>query len=498
LQDEQGTALGRINTDDEPVPAFVHQMANASLFPPTAAFTSDAKGSPAGDPSVTMRLETPVLYFHVPKGQTAPLTLSVNVAFRGGWLTQYFPDAKAEIQDALVTAPFPPLSAKTFGKLAWHDLTLNSKQGALPDTNDHVWTAPRAVDSASVTAGTEREQFLFYRGVGHVDAPLRVVRKDKTLEIHPAAGALTIPELWLVDVLADGSVAFRSIPRTSPNDTCVTPSEFTPQDYSRQNLAALRAALHKALVADGLFDDEASALLNTWERSYFQNPGQRIFFMVPQTWTDAVLPLTVSVPAQVKRVMVGRIELVTPAQRILLHHMAQTSTSELKGVKEVTAAMTKLRNDPAKAAAYNALAGGHGNLEDLGVTVPPIYADFLALGRFRTALVLDSKESSLIGLSGSVSPYQMPGRALDSVGPSHQPAPGLRSGNLLDGERFWWRNVGGSLRTSVFSRDYGWLEHIRGQTPSPPAAPRTPLRNQNASMTYAAAAWETLRRSSRD
>jgi len=49
LQDEQGNGLGRINTDDEPVPDFVHQMAQNSLFPPTWAFDTDAKGSPQGD-----------------------------------------------------------------------------------------------------------------------------------------------------------------------------------------------------------------------------------------------------------------------------------------------------------------------------------------------------------------------------------------------------------------------------------------------------------------
>ena len=150
------------------------------------------------------------------------------------------------------------------------------------------------------------------------------------------------------------------------------------------------------LVANGLFADEADALLHTWERSYFQNPGQRLFFIIPQTWTDKVLPLKLSTPADVTRVMVGRIELETPAQRDLLNHMSQEALPNLNDLKPATAAMTKLpERRPAKTAAYNALAGGHeGNLQDLGVTVPPIYADFLALGRFRTALLLSSKDHS--------------------------------------------------------------------------------------------------------
>src|SRR5262249_54508760 len=40
----------------------------------------------------------------------------------------------------------------------------------------------------------------------------------------------------------------------------------------------------------------------------------RLFYVVPRHFVDAVLPLTIEpVPAQLQRVFVGRIELVTPA-----------------------------------------------------------------------------------------------------------------------------------------------------------------------------------------
>jgi hypothetical protein len=80
--------------------------------------------------------------------------------------------------------------------------------------------------------------------------------------------------------------------------------------------------MHRVLVEEGLFADEAEALLSTWELSYFKGPGLRLFFMAPRAWTDAVLPLEISLPAEVKRVMVGRIELVTPEQRSLLDRLA--------------------------------------------------------------------------------------------------------------------------------------------------------------------------------
>jgi hypothetical protein len=411
LQDEQGNALGSINTDDEPVPAFVHQLPRAMLFPPTVAFTSDAKGTPAGDPNVTMRLETPVLYFHPPKGNTAPVKVDVDVAFNGGWLSQYFPDAHAAIDGATDADLAPALSAQTVGRLSWHGVTINAVHGDLPNTTDPVWTAPRAVDSAMISAGFEGEHFLFYRGVGHLDAPLRVERheKEKTLQVHAAATVANIGQSWLVDIRPDGSVAFRIVPRMPMpshglDASSTVPAEFTEEDYSPKNLDRLREQLHEVLVTDGLFADEAEALLNTWQRSYFQNPGERLFFLVPQEWTDRVLPLKLSVPAEIKRVMVGRIELVTPMQRALLRHMATSGAPDLKSLKDVTTAMTKLRSDPTKAAAYNALAGGHGKLTDLGVPVPAVYADFLALGRFRSSLVLSSKESALYLLAGHLVP----------------------------------------------------------------------------------------------
>jgi hypothetical protein len=96
----------------------------------------------------------------------------------------------------------------------------------------------------------------------------------------------------------------------------------------------LRRSLQDALVGQGLFGDEAEALLKTWEQSYFKSPGLRLFFLVNPAWTNRVLPLNVTqaepppqpspgVPGAgekvvVTRVMVGRIELVTAGERELI------------------------------------------------------------------------------------------------------------------------------------------------------------------------------------
>ena len=102
-----------------------------------------------------------------------------------------------------------------------------------------------------------------------------------------------------------------------------TPAGFDPGEYSAANLDRLKWDMRAALQEEGLFPDEADALLNTWEVSYFKSAGLRLFFMVPRAWTDWYLPLDISVPCEAKRAMVGRLELVTPEQRALLKKLAQ-------------------------------------------------------------------------------------------------------------------------------------------------------------------------------
>src|SRR5258706_7318477 len=95
LQDEGGRTLSGINTDDEPVPAFCHDLAPRLVFRPDVAAWGPSQGAPRGHRDVTMRLETPVIYFHLPKSAANPLVASVKVAVYGGLLTQYYPPAFA-------------------------------------------------------------------------------------------------------------------------------------------------------------------------------------------------------------------------------------------------------------------------------------------------------------------------------------------------------------------------------------------------------------------
>ena len=54
-------------------------------------------------------------------------------------------------------------------------------------------------------------------------------------------------------------------------------------------------------------------MVNTWRSSYFRTDGVRVLFLMPQSWTDRYIPLQITPrPADTVRVMVGRVEVLTP------------------------------------------------------------------------------------------------------------------------------------------------------------------------------------------
>jgi hypothetical protein len=71
--------------------------------------------------------------------------------------------------------------------------------------------------------------------------------------------------------------------------------------------------LEEMLVTRGLFPEEAHAMVQTWQDSWFEE-GSRLFYIVPSTFVDKILPLSITpAPQQVVRVFVGRLELISPA-----------------------------------------------------------------------------------------------------------------------------------------------------------------------------------------
>jgi hypothetical protein len=395
LQDESGRAVGGINSDDEPLPEFVHDIAPHLLMPADPEKPPpQSKSIPRCHRDVTMRLETPVIYFHPKDGFDR--RFNVSVSFLRGWLTQFFPEAVAHaigIKEGEVGS----LNSFGFGRLQWNDISLGASTEG-PATASRVWNAPRQVDAATIEVKGEHEKYLFYRGVGHLDAPLLVRRSGPELILTKATkdnaqqSTRDIRELWLLDVKENGSAAFRVVYPYEQGPALVarTPAEFAPEEYSDNTIHVLAELMRSALRQQGLFEDEANALLNTWQLSYFQSPGLRVFFLVPENWTNETMPLTIRsrlgekpVEAEITRVMVGRIELVTPQQRALL--------ARLSGSSATAALHPPAPSDP------------EARFADL-------YPFYLELGRFRNALLLDEqKQRPSADLKGFINRFGLDG-----------------------------------------------------------------------------------------
>jgi len=341
LQNERGEAIGGINTDDEPVPAFVHSFDSRLVSGPPQRDQFGLKGVfQLPHPDITMRLETPVVYFYRPAG-SAQMKLDLSVTFHGGYLSQYYPNVTGSppVTQDLKTGAYKAVTEQTMHTITWPNLQIGT-DGVGPKTVDRVWTAPREVKADNVTSEKgESEKFLFYRGVGHLDSPLQVLKDGSNLRLaglpvlQPPMNRMFLKSAWLVDIRPDGTVAFQAF--KALNAPAVPDGEvygFTAlADYSAENLSKLKSVMRDSLVAEGLFADEADAMLNTWEASYFKAPGLRVFYIVPKGWVEQVLPMKVSVPADITRVMVGRIELVSPQQRALLASMQKADEAKQLG-----------------------------------------------------------------------------------------------------------------------------------------------------------------------
>ena len=79
------------------------------------------------------------------------------------------------------------------------------------------------------------------------------------------------------------------------------------------SLDSLCGDLERILVDQGLYADEAHAMVETWRDTWFEE-GSRVLYIVPRRFIDKILPLTIApAPSQIVRVFVGRLEIVTPA-----------------------------------------------------------------------------------------------------------------------------------------------------------------------------------------
>jgi hypothetical protein len=294
-------------------------------------------------------METPVTYFYA----DTPRTVNVAVNFPQGVFTQWYPavstfypriaDPTAYVggmplgsfRDPVFDVSFPfgsAICAEHYGAIAnglldWGSVEVLPRDApppALPDASldKFTWSYARAVEANPVrvssvpgaTGVTQSERFLFYRGLGNFELPVHVTAAaGGKIALQNSYGE-AIPRVFVINV-GGGKGAFSvkadGIPAQGKLDVVAPSLSFALDEAAYAE--ALGDEVTRALDATGLYHDEASAMVNTWKRQWFSTPGVRLLYLIPQTWTDASIPLSITpAPDQMLRVMMIRVEVITP------------------------------------------------------------------------------------------------------------------------------------------------------------------------------------------
>jgi hypothetical protein len=252
-----------------------------------------------------VRMETPVLYFY----SAQPVTLSIRVGFPQGWITEWYPHATSVTPNPPLTAAVSPYAG---GEIRWDRVeVLPGQAPELPGSkgSSHYYAA-RETDSAPLRIGAQWERLIFYRGVGDFQVPLRpILTGERNVQIKNA-GPEPVPLVILFENRG-GKLGYRTA-HSLHKATEIAMPELTG------GLEALRRELAGELMAFGLYRKEALAMIETWRDSWFEE-GIRLFYIVPRTMVDTLLPLEIKpAPALTARVFVGRIEMLSPETRKII------------------------------------------------------------------------------------------------------------------------------------------------------------------------------------
>jgi hypothetical protein len=160
---------------------------------------------------------------------------------------------------------------------------------------------------------TESEHFIFYRGLGRFSLPVSVTAERGNLASLQNGCSQAIPFAAALEVTEEGA-RFRVLDRVSAAGEVALGLEGVPLNPDRPWIGReLGARVLEALMARGLFADEARAMVATWSRHWFQSPGNRVIYIVPDGEVTRMLPLTLDpAPEKMVRVLVGRLEYLTP------------------------------------------------------------------------------------------------------------------------------------------------------------------------------------------
>jgi hypothetical protein len=264
-----------------------------------------------------IRMETPVTYFY----PNATMEIRASVGFPRGLLTEYYPPVQS------IFPSYDRKLANSSGEILgnalidWGPLTVipmselnDSRLVNLLDASQYPhYALARETDSAIVRPSSNAEnpipfadeKFLFYRGVGNFEMPIRIEADEEGNWVIHNSHTRPIESIFLLDV-NDGSTSLAKLDHVASLSSVKMPK---PELVTRSNL---NETVAKSLVAQGLYEKEAWAMVHCWEDAWFAEPGKRVFYSVPQSITDSILPLRIEpTPTKTVRVLVARCELMS-------------------------------------------------------------------------------------------------------------------------------------------------------------------------------------------
>src|SRR6185295_8646373 len=303
----------RIKTE---LPAFVYDRAKPTGNPRLSVVNSFGKGWIRA----IQRMETPVIYFYGDKERT----VDVTVKFPQGIVTEWYPQARdigpSTVQARPLFGAVDNLASKAGLQNIVNLSSMDTKKGIpeslirwagikiLPtrshgdlsssvpmDKSGSHYYAARETDADLIQVSgdkTEREKFLFYRGVGNFAAPLRAVLgggDGDYLYLHNN-GNEDLAHLFVVNV-RDGRGKFIHLERLASQADAPVQLDLNNNEMPLGEMTArISEQMRLALMKEGLYEREATAMVKTWRDSWMEEKGLRVLYVLPRAWTDRILP----------------------------------------------------------------------------------------------------------------------------------------------------------------------------------------------------------------
>lgn len=298
LADHDGAKLDYLANDHFDVPPFVHRWESMQPFRPVA-------------PQV---IRKPILYFYPPDDRKMQATVDVRVM--KGMFTQWYPKPTR-------IEPMPGENKRPefgVGRTLWARFTIDPSAGeklAEVDRDHPWWHVARDVDASPVTVGEETEKFLFYRGMAKPRDAVKITgdEAEGAYRLHNS-GERPVHDIIVMRVNKAGG-DYRLVRRLAPDEKAAIdfndPAE-SGAGWTRSDAALARFG--ERLEAAGLYPKEAKGLTTIWGAFFFDRPGVRMLYVMPEAQADAMLPLVIDPrPSDVARALVVQVECQTEAMR---------------------------------------------------------------------------------------------------------------------------------------------------------------------------------------